>query len=107
MLFTMIGKHIEITDAMRAHAKEKVDKLPRFFDQLSHVEVIVDASGSGMPEVEVVALAEHFGDVVAREAGPDLYPCIDLAMHKLERQLKKIKEKQRDNKHLPTNPPIL
>jgi putative sigma-54 modulation protein len=103
MLFTITGKHIEITEAIRARAKEKADKLPRFFDQISHVDVIIDASQGGAPSVEVIARAEHFGDIVARETGPDAYTCIDLAMHKMERQLKKIKEKQRDNKHTSTS----
>jgi putative sigma-54 modulation protein len=98
MLFTISGKHIEITDAIRAHAKDKVEKLPRFFDQISHVEVILDASKGGLTEVEMVVRAEHIGDIVAKDSGPDAYSCIDLAAHKVERQLKKIKEKQREEK---------
>ncbi len=99
MLFTITGKHIEITEAIRTHAKDKADKLPRFFSQISHVDVIVEAGQGAMTTVEVIVRAEHFRDVVAREDGPDAYTCIDTAMHKMERQLKKIKEKQRDNKH--------
>ena len=98
MLFTITGKHIEITEAIRDHAKEKADKLPRFFSQISHVDVVVDAGQGGMTEVEVIVRAEHFRDIVARESGPDAYSCIDIVMHKMERQLKKIKEKHRDNK---------
>lgn len=100
MLFTITGKHIEITEAIRNHAKEKADKLPRFFSQISHVDVIVEANQGSMTNVEVIVRAEHFRDVVSRESGPDAYGCIDMAMHKMERQLKKIKEKQRDNKHV-------
>jgi putative sigma-54 modulation protein len=103
MLFTITGKHIEITEAIRAHATDKAEKLPRFFDQISHVDVIVDAGQGGMPSVEIVVRAEHFGDIIAHEVGSDAYVCIDLAMHKMERQLKKIKEKQRDNKHISTD----
>jgi putative sigma-54 modulation protein len=99
MLFTITGKHIEITEAIRTHAKDKADKLPRFFNQISHVEVVVDASSGKMTDVEVIVRAEHFPDVVASESGSDAYTCLDAAMHKMERQLKKIKEKQRDNKH--------
>jgi putative sigma-54 modulation protein len=102
MLFTITGKHIEITEAIRDHAKEKADKLPRFFNQISHVDVIMDATQGKMTEVEVIVRAEHFADVVASESGPDAYTCLDEAMHKMERQLKKIKEKQRDNKHSST-----
>jgi putative sigma-54 modulation protein len=99
MLFTITGKHVEVTEAIRVHAKEKADKLPRFFNQISHVDVIIEAGQGGMNNVEIIVRAEHFRDVVAKESGSDAYSCIDTAMHKMERQLKKIKEKQRDNKH--------
>jgi len=49
MLLTMTGKHVEITDAMRAHVQEKVEKLPRYFDGLSQVEVLIDGSEGGRP----------------------------------------------------------
>jgi putative sigma-54 modulation protein len=102
MLFTVTGKHIDITEAIRSHTKEKADKLPRFLDQISHVDVVIDAGQGGASSVEVVVRAEHYGDIVAHEVGPDVYTCIDLAMHKAERQLKKIKEKHHDNKHTST-----
>lgn len=100
MLFTMTGKHIEITEALRQHAQEKADKLPRFYDHISQVEVILEGGQGGMPSVEVIARIDHVEDAVARETNPDAYTCIDMAFHKVERQLKKTKEKQRDNKHV-------
>ena len=36
---------------------------------------------------------------MATETGEDAYPCIDGAVHKLERQLHKKKTKERDDKH--------
>lgn len=100
MLFTMTGKHIEITEALRRHAQEKADKLPRFYDHISQVEVVLEGGQGGMPSVEVIARMEHAESTVARESGPDAYMCIDMAFHKIERQLKKTKEKQRNNKHV-------
>lgn len=99
MLFTMTGKHIEITDAMRAHAQEKVEKLPRYFDSITQIEVIVEGNEGGKQCVEVIVHAEHNDLLIAKEIGDDTYTCIDLAIHKLERQLKKAKEKQRSHKH--------
>lgn len=99
MIVTVTGKHIEITDAIRAHIEEKASKLPRYFNLVSQIEVIVEKSSGVMQSVEVIASVEHYDDVIARETSEDLYACIDLAMHKMERQLRKIKEKQRDNKH--------
>lgn len=102
MLVTITGKHIEITDAIRTHIEEKASKLPRYFNSVSQVEVILEGNTGVVQNVEVIVSAEHYPDVIAREKGEDLYACIDLVMHKVERQLHKIKEKQRDNKHGPS-----
>ncbi len=100
MLFTITGKHIEITDALRAHAQQKCEKLPRYYNSINHIEVVIDGNDGGKPSVEILAHAEHSPDFVVKEGGEDTYACIDMAIHKLERQLRKKKEKQRNNKHV-------
>ena len=100
MLFTITGKHFEITDEIRTHAEEKTEKLPRYFDAINQIEVIIDGNGSD-PGVEVIARGEHGVVFVATESGDNPITCIDLAVHKLERQLRRKKEKQRNNKHIP------
>ena len=103
MLFTITGKHIEITDAIREHAQEKVEKLPRYFNSISQIEVLVEGNEGGNHFVEVLVHAEHNDLLIAKETGSDVYACIDTAVHKLERQLKKVKEKQRSHKRLPVD----
>ena len=44
MLFTISGKHIEITEAVRKHAQEKTSKLPKYYSSINQVEVVVDGS---------------------------------------------------------------
>ncbi len=100
MLFTMTGKHIEITDALKAHAQEKGEKLPRYYNSINHIEVVIEGNDGGKPSVEIIVHAEHSNDFVVKESGEDTYACIDVAMHKLERQLRRKKEKQRNNKHV-------
>ena len=103
MLFTITGKHIEITEALKKHAEEKTSKLPKYYDRISHVEVVIDGQvggGSGAKiGVEIIARGEHSNIFVVTETGEDAYSCIDIAVHKMERQLRKKKEKQRNNKH--------
>jgi putative sigma-54 modulation protein len=100
LLFTITGKHIEITDAMRAHAQEKTSKLPKYYNSIDQVEVIIDSSqGGGKINVEVIARAQHSKVFVGTEIGEDAYQCIDMAIHKLESQLRRIKGKERDDKH--------
>jgi putative sigma-54 modulation protein len=101
LLFTITGKHITITDTIRAYAQEKTSKLPRYYDGINQVEVVVDSSkGASKVVVEIIARGEHSNVFVATEAGEEPQPCIDGAVHKLEMQLRKKKTRQRDNKHL-------
>jgi len=101
LLFTITGKHVDITDAIRAHAEEKAAKLPKYYDSLTEVGVIIDSGKSTIVEAEVIAKAEHGKIFVAKEIGRDAYACIDLAVHKVEEQLRRAKTKQRNNKHIP------
>ena len=99
MLFTISSKHIEITEAIRKHAEEKASKLPKYYNSINQVEVIIDGSQGSNTSVEIIARAEHSKVFVGTQTGEDAYRCIDMAIHKLERQLRRAKSKERDNKH--------
>jgi len=100
MLFTITGKHIEVTQAIKDHAREKTEKLPRYYNSINQIEVIINGSEGGKPSVEIIARGEHSVVFVAKESGEDTYACIDLAVRKLERQLRRKKGKQRNHKHI-------
>jgi putative sigma-54 modulation protein len=99
LLFTISGKHIEITEAIRRHAEEKTSKLPRYYNSINQVEVIIDGSEGGNTSVEIIARGEHSKVFIVTETGEDAYQCIDIAVRKLERQLRRKKGKERNHKH--------
>ena len=41
----IIGRHLEVTDAMRAYVEKKITKLSKHHDRLSEMQVIVAAEG--------------------------------------------------------------
>jgi ribosomal subunit interface protein len=90
---------MEITEALRTHAEEKTAKLPKYYNSINQVEVILDGKDGGSISAEVIARAEHSNIFVVTETGDDAYTCIDIAVHKLERQIRRKKTKQRNNKH--------
>ncbi len=98
MLFRITGKHVDIPVALKRYAEEKASKLPRFYNLVNQVEVIIDGKESGDYAVEVIARAEHRKVFVVKEKAGDIYACIDLATHRLEQQLRKKKTKERDSK---------
>ena len=93
------ARHIELTDPIRAYAEEKAARLPKFFDRVTEINVVVNKADHDNMEVEIVASAEHTDPFVVKVVGPDMYALIDEATDKLERQLRRHKEKLRNRKH--------
>ncbi len=102
MLFRISGKHTDVPASVKSYAMEKTSKLPKFYDVINQIEVIIDgkegSKEAGNIAVEIIARAERRKIFVVKEKGNDVYACIDLATHKLEQQLKKTKTKERDKK---------
>lgn len=106
MKFIISGRHIELTDALKAYAKEKTSKLPKHLDTITEVEVTVDGSDPDNPIVGIIARASKNQPFIITETSDDAYKCIDIAVRKLERQLRKKKEQQRDSKHVGGTEPV-
>jgi ribosomal subunit interface protein len=104
--FTITGKHFGVTEAVRARAEEKTSKLPRYYDGVDQVEVIIDGSVKGQVTAEVIARGKPASVFVATQTGEEVLACIDGAVHKLERQLTKKKGIQRDHRHTETPEPM-
>lgn len=91
------ARHGHLGAKAQAAIEEKVSKLPKFFDRLTEITVTVDLEHPEKPIVELVVQAEHKHDFVASEQAPELMAALDAAVHKLEHQLKKYKQKVQDH----------
>ncbi len=99
MIITLTGRHMEVTPAIRQHAEDKAGKLPKFYDLIKEIEIILDGSSGKSKRVEIIVSAEHRNMFVGTTDGDDLYACIDMAVHKVERQISEHKKKFRNRKH--------
>jgi len=91
------GKNIEITDAIKAYAKEKIGKVANHYDQIEGIEVMLTVIKN--PSVAENHTAEvtcklTTGAVHVTENAESMYASIDLVADKISRQVKKFKEKQ-------------
>ncbi len=89
---------MEVTDDVRDYVESKVAKLPRFYDRIHEVEVVLDHESEQFT-AEMIVRADRKHTFVARETGPDTFALIDMVIEKLERQLIRHKEKNRNRKH--------
>jgi putative sigma-54 modulation protein len=92
------GRHVEVTKEVRDYLDEKVLKLPRFYDHIHGVEVVLDHESEQF-SCEMIVHADRKQTFVAHGTGPDTFALIDKVIEKLERQLTKHKEKNRGHKH--------
>ena len=99
MKFSITGRHMELTDPIKKHARDKTEKFSRYYDSIKKVEVVIEGNQGNDLGVEIIVTAEHGKVFVVNEHGSDAYACMDAAAHKLERQLRKAKEKERNRKH--------
>jgi len=96
MRINVVGKGIEITDAIKLHAESKAEKLPRYFDGVQQITLTVakeDHHKKGQIGAELVVDVEKHEDFVSHAAGDDLYLVIDAVVQKASRQLTDFKEK--------------
>ncbi|MCP4247633.1 MAG: ribosome-associated translation inhibitor RaiA [bacterium] len=102
MQISVTGRHVNVTQEVKTYAEEKAGKLPRFYDRVQAIEVILDHEGDNFT-VDMIVSAEGKNHFIAHEAGPDMFALIDLIVDKLERQLRRHKERFRNRKHLVKN----
>jgi putative sigma-54 modulation protein len=91
------GRHMDVTPALRNHAEEKAQKLTRYLDRIREVEVIIYAQKAW--QTAEVNLYSDLVEVRAQERSQDMYESIDLVMKKLEKQLRRFKERLKSHPH--------
>lgn len=91
------GKNVEVSEAIRAYAEEKLARLERQLADPTRVEVELAVERNPSISASHVAEATIWtkGPVLrAREASTDMRASIDLLVDKLERQVNRYREKR-------------
>jgi len=86
-------RHGELQPGDQPLIEDKVAKLRRLFDRVNAIEVIIDLKDLDHPWVEIKVSAEHANDCVASADSTTVLSALDLALPKIEQQLRKLKEK--------------
>ena len=98
MQVTVIGRHIEATGALKQYAQEKFSRLEKYLPNA--VQAVVTLS--------VVKKVHHIAEAVIKSNGvliqaseetEEMYSAIDLLVEKIERRVRRYKEKLVDHKH--------
>jgi len=94
MNIQLTGHHIDITPPLRDYVNSKFERLERHFDIVKDVHVVLTVEKSRQKAEATIHI--NRGNVFADAQAEDMYAAIDALVDKLDRQIKKHKEKNTD-----------
>jgi len=89
-------RHGHLSEATQDKIRTKLEKLTRFFERLTAIEITVDLEHREAPRVDLKVSAEHKHDFVATNQTDELIASVDKVVDKMEQQLRKYKQKVQD-----------
>ena len=95
MQITFTARHFKATSRLKGYCEKKVSRLKRYYDGIIECEIILDYEK--LNQIAEIAIKVYGQRLLAIEKSEDIFKSIDAAVEKLERQVKKYKEKLKDH----------
>lgn len=103
MQINITGHHVEVTPALRAYVTEKMQRLTRHFDQVNSISVILNVEKLQQQAEATVNAGGR--TIFATETAMDMYASIDGLIDKLDRQVRRYKDRITKHHH-PRQDPV-
>lgn len=97
MNITITGRHMEMTEALKQYIEGALGKVTAHFDKVIDADVILDVEKHR--HIAEVNLHANGVRINGKEASEDMYQSVDAVMAKIDKQVRKYKE--RINRHTP------
>ncbi|MFQ5488918.1 MAG: ribosome hibernation-promoting factor, HPF/YfiA family [Gammaproteobacteria bacterium] len=94
MDINLTGHHVEITPALRDYVIGKFERIKRHFDNVVNAKVVLGVEK--MAQKAEATIHVRGSDLFANAEAENMYAAIDALIDKLDRQIKKYKEKHTD-----------
>jgi putative sigma-54 modulation protein len=91
MQISVTFRHMSASDALKQHAVEQASRINKYFDQPSEAHVVLSIERY-LQKAETTIQA-HGMVICGKETSSDMYNSIDRAMEKIEKQIKRYRNK--------------
>ena len=95
MQLNVSGHHVEVTESLREYVESKIEKIERHFDIVSDVHCILTVEK--LQHKAEATVNVNGGTIYADAIEEDMYAAIDSLIDKLDRRVRKHKEKLVDH----------
>ena len=89
------GRHLQVTDAMKEYAENKINAVLEDKHKISSVRIVLDLEKT-RHKVEIIVHGKGL-DIEAGSESYDMYESIDNAVGKIERQIERYFDKKQDH----------
>lgn len=96
MQMTISGHHIDVTDSLKEYAEEKLTKLERHSTDIISINATLSVEKTRQKAEATIHVKG--ADLFADAESEDMYAAIDALSSKLDRQVKKHKQKVQNHK---------
>ncbi len=90
-------RHGKVSDDEHQYMEQKSEKILTIFERVTAIQVTVEFE-KDRTTVELLVDAEHKHNFVAHDIGEEVIPTFDQALHKMEQQIRRYKEKIQDHR---------
>lgn len=93
MKYNIRGDKITVTGAMKSYIEEKLSKMDKYFEEPGDITANILVKVKDLEQtIEVTVPTKRF-TIRAEESNEDFYAAVDLVINKLERQIRKNKDR--------------
>jgi putative sigma-54 modulation protein len=93
MNLSIVGRHIEVTDAMKAAVEAVVEDIKKYNLDIISVKVMVEENKKAEVKVEFNVIVSNKGSVVITQIDKDFYRAVEIAKERLEKKLRRYHDK--------------
>ena len=106
MNISLTGRHLELTDAIKAHMTTSIETLNKYNMDIISVNVVASAQtkkGKEHSVVEFVINLAHKNSIIIKQNDDDLYAAIDIAIERAKKAMRRMHDKETEHQKVGLN----
>ena len=106
MNISLTGRHLELTDAIKAHMTTSIQTLNKYNMDIISVSVVASAQtkkGKEHSVVEFVINLAHKNSIIIKQNDDDLYAAIDIAIERAKKALRRMHDRETEHQKVGLN----
>ena len=96
MQVSITGRHVNVTDNVKTHVEDKLERSLGVFPRIESVRVVLETENRDQIAEVIIQGSNHIR-VTAKESSENLFDAIDRSIEHAERQMRKQRDKIQDH----------